>query len=186
MDASNNQMDMAGRCFITFKISKLNKTYTHEFWVLNTRTYKTLLLGRDFMQKVRPITIDILGNQLKIGNKWLPGEKSESQIRVNSEEEIILPARTETILCVKSKAKSALSDYEFVPKLAGRKGVYLLEALVQPDVHGQFLINALNTNNHSVRINSRTRMGNIISVKRKHKLHITRSSGRILGGHERV
>ena len=116
------------------------------------------------MQKVGPITIDILGNQIKIGNKWLPGEKSESQFRVNSKEEIILPARTETILCGRSKAKSALLDYEFVPKLASRKGVYLFEALVQPDVHGQFLINALNTNNHSVRINSRTRMGNIIST----------------------
>ena len=51
MDASNNQMDMAGRCFITFKISKLNKTYTHKFWVLNTQTYKTLLLGRILCKK---------------------------------------------------------------------------------------------------------------------------------------
>ena len=65
--------------------------------VLNTRTYKTLLLGIDFMQKVDPIIIDILGNQIKIGNRWLPGEKSEGRFRVNSEEEIILPVRTEKI-----------------------------------------------------------------------------------------
>ena len=76
--------------------------------LLDVSNKKTLLLGRDFMQKVGQIILDILGNQIKIGNRWLSGEKAEGRFRVNSEEENILSPRTEK----RKRQKKALTTYQ--------------------------------------------------------------------------
>ena len=58
-DASNRKMDFAGRCTVTFDIPQLQQRITHQFAVLNLRTYKTFLLGRDFFKRMGPVTFDV-------------------------------------------------------------------------------------------------------------------------------
>ena len=65
-DASDNKMNILGCCSLTLRIPKVNKTVTQEFTVLNVKTYKTLLLGRDFFKKMGPVTIDVGHNRTKL------------------------------------------------------------------------------------------------------------------------
>ena len=160
-DASNNKMEMSGCCNVEIHIPEINKSFFHEFNILNVKTYKTILLGRDFLETVGPVTIDIPKRRIKIGNKWINGEKHNNRFRVNCSESITLPARSEQTIPVKSKIDSAMLEFEFSPKFTGVKGVYLTRARVQPDINGRFAISILNVNEHDVKLTCRTRLGEI-------------------------
>ena len=81
-DASNRKMDFLGRCTVTFDIPKLQQRLTHEFAVLNVRTYKTFLLGRDFFKKTGPVTFDICKNRIKMCGRWITGDVPKKQLHV--------------------------------------------------------------------------------------------------------
>ena len=100
-DASNNKMAISGRCTLRLYIPEIRKTFRHEF--SNVKTYKTLLLGRDFLSDIGPVTIDVQENRVKIDNRWIYGEKSKNRLRVNICADIVLPGRTEQTICVYQK-----------------------------------------------------------------------------------
>ena len=89
-DASKNKMEMSGCCKVEIHILEINKSFFHEFNILNVKTYKTILLGLDFLETVGPVTIDIPKRRIKIGNKWINGEKHNNWFRVNCSESITL------------------------------------------------------------------------------------------------
>ena len=109
------KMDVMGQCVLRLTIPKLNKTIDHEFTVLNVKTYKTLLLGRDFFKKMGPVTIDVGKNRIKIGGRWLKGEESKQRVCVRTRQRVTLPARSEHFICINGKGDAAMLDYEFVP-----------------------------------------------------------------------
>ena len=133
IDASNNEMSIAGRCEADVYIPQLKKTFKQEFFILNTKTYKTLLLGRDFLAQTGPVTIDVAKNGVKIGNKLITAITPGKKLRVNTSEQLTVPLRSETIISVKSKNRSALLVYDFFPTFKGLKGIYVAKAKVQPD-----------------------------------------------------
>ena len=91
-DASNNKMAISGCCKVKLYIPELNRTLFHEFNVLNEKTYKTILLGRDFFAKLGPVTIDVPNNRIKLGRRWIVGEKPNNRFRVNCSDNLILHA----------------------------------------------------------------------------------------------
>ena len=143
-----------GRCLVVV-------SFFHEFNIPNVKTYKTILLARDFLETVGPVIIDIPKRRIKIGNKWINGEKHNNRFRVNCSESIILRARSEQTISVKSKIESAMLEFEFSPNFTGVKGVYLTCARVQPDINGHFAISVLDVNEHDVKSTCRTRLGEI-------------------------
>ena len=161
-NASNNVMDVGGKCTIRFAIPKLGKTLDHEFVVLNVKTYKTLLLGRDFFRKMGPVTIDVEKSRIKIGGRWIKGDKSNRRIRVRARQKLTLPARSEHFVCVNSEIGTAMLDYEFKPAVFFPSGVYLTNAQVRPDQNGDFIVAILNTNEHEVTLKTRTHIGNLV------------------------
>ncbi len=133
-DASNNKMDVLGCCSLSLHIPKLNKRVTQEFTVLNVKTYKNLLLGRDFFKKMGPVTIDVGRNRIKICERWIKGEAPRQCVRVRTHQKFTLPARSEHFMCISSKANLAMLDYEFVPAKIFPAGVYVTSAcLGQPE-----------------------------------------------------
>ena len=88
--------------------------------------------------------------------------------RVNTDEKVTLPARTETVLCGRSKPQSALFAFDFAPKLIGMKWVYMAEAKVQPDIDGHFLIPILN----EVKLNSRSNVGGIYLTRNENSIRV--------------
>ena len=89
-DASDNKMDILGHCVLTLRIPKLNRTITQDFIVLNVKTYKTLLLGRDFFRKMGPVTIDVRQNRIKIYGKWIKGDTPKQRVRVRTRKSVKL------------------------------------------------------------------------------------------------
>ena len=162
LDASNNVMDVLGKCVVRLTIPKLGKTLDHEFTVLNVRTYKTLLLGRDFFRKMGAVTIDVAKDRIKIAGRWIRGEKPNRRVQVRTHRSITLPARSEHYICVNSKSEAAMLEYEFVPSKFFPSGVYATSAHVRPDLNGHFIMGILNVNEHDVTLKTRTRMGNLV------------------------
>ena len=162
LDASNNVMNILGKCTIRFSIPKLAKTMDHEFIVLNKRTYKTLLLGRDFFGKMGEVTIDVKNSRVKMCGRWIKGEKSKQRVQVRTREKFTLPARSEHFICMNSKVEAAMLDYDFVPAKFFPSGVYVTSARVRPDLNGDFIVGILNVNEHDVTLRTRTRLGKLL------------------------
>ena len=160
-DASSKKMNVLGRCTLEFNVPKLEKTFEQEFTVLNIKSYKTLLLGRDFFEKVGAVTIDVKSNKIKLGKKWIKGDEPKKRLRVNTRGRITIPARSEQFICVGSKQDAVMLDYEFFPAKIIPTGVYVGNARVKPDMNGEFVISVLNVNEHDVTLKARTRMGDI-------------------------
>ena len=161
VDASNNEMPISGIWVAKTYIPRLKKTMSQAFYILNERTYKTLLLGRDFFSKTGPVTMDFIQNRIKIEDEWIKGISPTKKLRVNTTETVVIPPRSETIMSVRSKNQSALLGYEFYPDFGATSGIYFANALVQPDQNGCFNISVLNVNDHEVTLKSRTRIGDI-------------------------
>ena len=160
-DASNNKMAISRRCTLRLYIPKIRKTFRHEFSILNVKTYKTLLLGRDFLSDIGPVTIDVQENRVKIDNKWIYGEKSKNRLRVNTCADIVSPGRTEQTICVNTKSNGAMLNSDFIPKTLATKGLYVAEAKIRPDINGQFVVSILNVNEYEVTLKKRTMIGNV-------------------------
>ena len=111
-------------------IPELKKTVAQEFYVLDVKTCKTLLLGRDFLAQMGPVTLDVEQNRIRIGKKWINGVQSKGAMRVNTSETISIPARSEKIISVKSREMSAMLQCEFYSAFKPVKGVYLANARV--------------------------------------------------------
>ena len=171
LNASNDVMDILGKCTIRFSIPKLGKTLDHEFIVLNVRTYKTLLLGRDFFRKMGEVTIDVERGRIKICGRWIKGEKSSKRVQVRTREKFTLPSRSEHFICMNSKVDAAMLDYEFVPAKYLPSGVYVTSARVCPDMNGDFIVGVLNINEHDVTLKTRTRVGKLIPTYAERACH---------------
>ena len=172
LNASNEVMDVLGKCTIRLSIPKLGKTLDHEFTVLNVRTYKTLLLGRDFFRKMGEVTIDVEKGRIKMCGRWIKGEKSSKRVQVRTREKFTLPARSEHFICMNSKVDAAMLDYEFVPAKFFPSGVYVTSARVRPDMNGDFIVGILNINEHDVTLKTRTRVGKLIPSHDERTCHI--------------
>ncbi len=165
-------MEFLGQCILHFTIPTMNKTVKHKLMVLEAKTYKTLLWGRDFFKKMGPVTMDVGKNCIKLGDKWINGEKSKQCIHVRAQRKITLPARSENFACINGTGDAAMLDYEFVPAQMFPPGVYVTNAGVRPDLNGDFIIPILNVNEYDITLNTWKQMGNLIPTSEGDILHV--------------
>ena len=139
-DASNRKMDFAGRCLVTFDIPKLQQKLSHEFAVLNIRTYKTFLLGRDFFRKMGPVTFEVAHNRIKIGGRWIKGDEPNKEC-VRMRGSLTIPARSEQFVCVSGHTTAAMLDHKFIPGKIFPHGILLKFIILLPDSKVDAFIN---------------------------------------------
>ena len=178
-DASGNKMNVLGCCTLPLTIPKLNCTVQHKFAILNVKSFKTVLLGRDFFKEMGPVTIDVGKNRIKIRGRWLKGEESKKRVRVNTRGKLLLPARSEHFVSVSSKINAALLDYEFIPTKILPQGVYITSARVRPDMKGDFVVGILNVTERDIMLKTRTRMGNLVPCQGNRVCRVSEHSGAV-------
>ena len=68
IEASGNDMDIMRCIAVNFQINK--NTISHTMQVLNSKTYRKVLLGRDILSKFSTVRFDFRKNRIKLGSTW--------------------------------------------------------------------------------------------------------------------
>ena len=108
-------MDIAGVVKIEVKLQGV-KSVSHEFKVLNAKTYSNVLLGRDFMKLFGTVTFDFENNRVRLGRNWLNGVRVRNKEKVRVDGKTVIPARSEQVVSVRSKNRCSLLEMDFQPK----------------------------------------------------------------------
>ena len=162
LDASANEMDILGKVPISISIKGSEKEFTHEFRILNYRSYRNVILGRDVMSRFDEVIFDFQNNEItmdgnRIINASLPGR---AVARIDGE--ITIPPRTELITVVRSSKDSAFITRDFLPtKIPGCAKLYISKARVIPNVDGKFIVTVVNVGNEPTTISKRQVMGHL-------------------------
>ena len=162
LDASGNEMDILGKVPISISIKGSEKEFTHEFRILNYRSYRNVILGRDVMSRFGEVIFDFQNNEItmdgnRIINASLPGR---AVARIDGE--ITIPPRTELITVVRSSKDSAFITRDFLPtKIPGCAKLYISKARVIPNVDGKFIVTVVNVGNEPTTISKRQVMGHL-------------------------
>ena len=163
VDASGREMNIIGSVMVTINLGGI--LIKQNLKVLNAKTYKHVLLGRDFLSNFGTIEFDIVANRVKLGKKWFICVSSKAKEPVRVQNNVSLPPRSESIVNVKCSNSLSLITADFEPKpLGGVMGVYATRCRVIPDLDGVFQISLLNVNNDEVTVNSRKFIGNLTMV----------------------
>lgn len=162
-NASGDVMDMAGVVSISVQIG--GKTVKHDFEVLNSKTFSTVLLGRDVLSKFGHVTFDFMSNRVKLGQKWVKGVGVRDSEKVRLAEETVVPARSEQVVTVRCKNNYFMCDASFEPKsLPGNRSIFISKARVVPNIHGVFQVTVLNVSESDVVIRNRTPVGSLFTA----------------------
>ena len=160
VNASGDAMQVLGVVDIPVKIQNM-RIITHQFVVINTKSFKNVLLGRDFMKRFKRATFDFNKNRVRLGAMWVDcigAMPTEEKVRLVSTTKI--PARCEQVVVARCKKRYSMLDLDFEPKKL-TKGVFVTKARVVPDVNGVFLLSILNVSDSEVCINGRRVLGHV-------------------------
>ena len=160
VNASGDSMEVLGVVNIAVKIQNM-RTVTHEFTVINTKSYKNILIGRDFMKQFKRVTFDFEKNRLRLGVMWINCVgfvELQEKVRLVSTTKI--PARCEQVVVARCKKKYSMLDLDFEPKKIA-SGVFITKARIVPDVNGIFLLSVLNVSDSEISINGRKVLGHV-------------------------
>ena len=160
LNASGEAMEVSGVVDIEVKIPNM-QSIVHEFKVINTKSFKNILLGRDFMKRYKRATFDFSKNRIKLGSMWVDcvGSQTTSE-KVRLLSKTIVPARCEKIVAVRCKKQLSLMNLDFEPKKIS-KGVFVTKARVVPDVNGVFFLSVLNVSTSDASICGRKVLGHV-------------------------
>ena len=157
VNASGDGMEVLGLVDIEVKIQNM-QAVKHEFKVINTKSYRNILIGRDFMRRYGRVTFDFHKNRIKLGSviiNCVGNVETPEKVRLLSTTKV--PARCEQVVAVRCKKRCALLDLNFEPKVVD--GVFVSKARVVPNVDGVFMVSVLNVSDNEVTINGRKTLG---------------------------
>ena len=161
-NTSGELMDMCGIINIKVQINGC-ESVVHQFEVLNSKTFSTVLLGRDFLRKFGSVTFNFDKNRVKLGRTWVNSIGIEHSENVRLAEKIVVPSRSEQVVTVRCKDRYFMCDASFEPKkLPGSRGIYVSKAKVQPNINGIFQVTVLNVNQTDVTLKRRTSLGSLV------------------------
>ena len=107
-------------------MSTVQRSYQHDFYVLDEKIDNKILLGRDFMKKLCKVAFDFTNNRIKLDEKWLSGAslKNEKGLRFTSK--LFIPRHSECIFNVTCDRSLAFILLNFEPRaVPGVKEIYL-------------------------------------------------------------
>ena len=157
-------MDIMGS--VNISLDMPDAAILHNFRVLNSKTYRNVLLGRDFLAKFDRIEFDFAKNRVRIGKHWFPCRDVRGKETVRLKQRVSLAARSETIASVKCNKSLSLVTADFEPiSLRSIPGVYATKCRIIPDVEGVFQITLLNVNDSPIDLYARKCVGNLVSSR---------------------
>ena len=78
-DASGNEMNIVGIAKIKVHVAGTNTDIVHDFRILNSRSYRNVILGRDLMKKFKVVTFDFKSNVISLDGRRVKGVTSPSK-----------------------------------------------------------------------------------------------------------
>ena len=160
MDASGNNMDIIGSVELLVQFD--GASLMQNFKVLGSKTYKHVLLGRDFLAKFASVEFDCQNNAVKLGKAWLKCESVTDKVPVTTQEKTLLSPRSESLVNVTCKKSLGMitADYEPV-EIQGLYGVYATRCRVIPNLEGVFQISLLNVTTDEIVLNAKKHVGHL-------------------------
>ena len=120
IDASGNNMKIIGTVTIDVSLGPhivVNQNIT----ILSVKTYKHVLLGRDFLSHFHSIGFDFSNHTIRIGRRWFPCVKPRDKEVVRLDSKIRIEPRSEMVVTVHCNKSMSLITADF--ELATVKGV---------------------------------------------------------------
>ena len=162
-DASGNAMNIIGTVNISVSLNP-NLVVNQNVKILNARTYKHVLLGRDFLSHFRNIEFDFLHHNIRIGRTWFNCVKPKAEEPVRLGSKTRLEPRSEKVITVHCNKSMSLITADFEPAtIKGVSGVYATPCRIIPNVAGVFQVTLLNVSNNPVELNSRKHIGKLVT-----------------------
>ena len=163
IDGSGNNMKIIGTVNIDVSLGP-HIVVNQNIKILNVKTYKHVLLGRDFLSHFRSIEFDCSNHNIRIGRRWFPCVKPRDKEVVRLDSKIRIEPRSETVVTVHCNKSMSLITADFEPAtLKGVTGVYATPCRVIPNIAGVFQITLINVNELPVELNNRKHMGVLLT-----------------------
>ena len=162
-NASDNMMDILGIARINVHVCGTNRSFSHNFRILNQRSHRNVILGRDLMRKFKVVTFDFKNDAIHLDGCRIKGvAPPRKKVSVRVVDKLWIPARSETIAVVSSSKDYSFVSSNFSPqRLPGHPNIYVSKAMVNPNVEGKFVITMVNTGNEPVRLRNRLVVGTL-------------------------
>ena len=163
IDASGNDMKIIGTVNIDVSLGP-HVVVNQNIKILNVKTYKHVLLGRDFLSRFRNIEFDFSNHSIRIGRHWFPCVKPREKEVVRLDSKTSIAPRSETVVTVNCNKSMSLITADFEPAtIKGVSGVYATPCRVIPNIAGVFQITLINVNEIPVELNSRKPLGVLLT-----------------------
>jgi len=138
--------------------------FTQEMKILNSKSYRNVILGRDFLSQFSNIQVDFKKRRVKLGPSWHCCVQLTTHSAVLSAENVELPARTESVVNVKCKPSLTMITADFKP-FPVAPCIYATHCRVIPSIKGGFQIKLLNVNNTSYLMNRERKIGSLNGIE---------------------
>ena len=162
LDASDNKMDILGKVPLKVIIRGTNKEFIHEFQILNRRSYRNVILGRDAMSKFDEVTFDFSNDEIIMNGCRIAKVAAPGRNVVRMDGALSVPARSEIVAVVRSNRNQAFITSDFHPSLIpGCNKLYISKARVVPNVDGKFIVTVVNVGSENAKIRKRQVMGHL-------------------------
>ena len=122
-NASGDVMDMLG--VVRIKVKLGGKLVEHDFEVLNSKTFSSVLLGRDILSKFGNVTFDFKRNRVKLDRQWIKSVGVRDSESVRLVEETVLPARSEQVVNVRCKNNYSMCSASLNQNQCPGTGVFM-------------------------------------------------------------
>ena len=147
-------MNIIGTVNISVSLNS-NLVVNQNVKILNARTYKHVLLGRNFLSNFHNIEFDFLNHNIRIGRTWFNCVEPKPEETVRLDSKTRLAPRSEKVITVHCHKSMSLITANFEPAIKGVSGVYVTPCRIISNVAGVFQVTLLNVNNDPVELNSR-------------------------------
>ena len=161
-DASGDNMQILG--FSVVEVFIKGHKFTQEMKILNSKSYRNVILGRDFLSKFSNVQFDFKTQRLKLGPYWYYCVHLKKPSAVLLTDCIELPAPTESVVNVKCRPSIALITADFEP-FPVAPSIYATHCRVILSIRGEFQIKLLNVNNTSYFMKRDKKIGSLNKIE---------------------
>ena len=133
IDASGNKMNIIGSIDINIELNGIHLVQNMK--VLNSKTFRNIILGRDFLSHFETVEFDFPKNRIKLGHQWFNCVKIKGKEIVQLRDTTAIAGRTETVIQVKCNRSVSLITADFEPAaIEGKPGIYTTHCRVIPNM----------------------------------------------------
>ena len=163
INASGNDMNIMGSIDVEIRVN--NKSISHNMKVLNSRSYRNILLGRDFLMHFSSIQFDLHKTRIQLDSIWHDFVRISKNNYVKLLNNVIFKARSEHIVNVQCSKSWSLVTADFDPSLlSDTPGMYATRCHIIPDIEGVFQVSFLNASTQQIFLPANTDIGLLLHI----------------------